>query len=160
MTSAFPQKCATQAIVTPMADAIRRDNMTHPRTTAIVLLGMSPGVSPMLVAESESCVEGDAVPIITVLDPAIRTTGGIGLGSTLEEVLAAHPEAVEGASREPWRRFLIEGTPGTVVVDVAVASDPASWGALQNTVTSLNALIPSGPIGSPGLHGMNPSPCL
>ena len=105
-------------------------------------------------------VEGDVVPIITVLDPAIRTTGGIGLGSTLVQVLAAHPEAVEGASREPLRRFLIAGSPGTIVIDVADASDPAYWGELQGTVTVLNVVVSSATIGSPGFHGMNPPPCL
>ena len=104
-------------------------------------------------------ITADTVEVITVLDPQIRTTGGTRLGDTLEQFLAAHPEAVEGESREPWRRFLIVGAAGTVVVDVAVASDPAYWGEFEGRVVGLNAVVATRSIGSPGFHGMNPSPC-
>lgn len=104
-------------------------------------------------------IDGATVPAIIVLDMTIATESGLRIGSSLADVLAA-PGTVEGETRDPWRRFLIPGEPGTIVIDVAAAADPTYWGTLQDTVTGLAVVDTSVlSIGAPGFHGVNPSPC-
>lgn len=96
---------------------------------------------------------------ISARDASITTPWGVGIGSTLDEVLAI-PGVTEGPSGGVWRRLIVPGTPGAVVFDIGDHPNPEYWNEWQGRVTYVMVLAADRRVPAPNMHGPFPSGCL
>jgi hypothetical protein len=96
---------------------------------------------------------------ISVRDASITTPWGVGIGSTLDDVLAI-PGVVEGPSAAVWHRLIVPGSPGTVIFDIGDNPDPTYWGDWQGKVTYIQVLADDRVVPPPNMHGPFPGACL
>lgn len=69
----------------------------------------------------------DVLELVAVYSPDLRTAGDIGIGSTVDELVAAHPEAsvvLEGPLSDVWT---LQGDLGTLVFEVPTDARTADY---------------------------------
>jgi hypothetical protein len=63
-------------------------------------------------------IEGDTVFSIEVSDPTLRTSQGIGIGSSVHELLAAYPSLVPGTEGDYSKSLVLVTEAGEIVFEV------------------------------------------
>lgn len=67
----------------------------------------------------EKGMKDENVRLVGVTNEGVKTSEGIGVGSTREQFLAAHPEAKPAADGDQTDLFQIDGTTGNLFVEIA-----------------------------------------
>lgn len=80
----------------------------------------------------------EAILRIDVRSLIPRTAGGVGIGSSLEDLLAAHPDVVEMTEMSSWSRaWVLQGDAGTLVFETADDLDGYLPELTEETVISI-----------------------